>query len=98
QNGSSPDASQHRPFQTAALLLSWALAGGLASPAYAVPGNEGNSRDCSKGGKVTEHNYTAAMHQFIMHISDRNGNDIGKPGDLGNIGSGGSLTVVIPPN
>jgi hypothetical protein len=77
------------------LVLVVALAGS-ALTAYADP-TGGNSRDCSKGGTVTEHNFTAGVHHFIMHITDNKGKTFpGGTADLGNIGSGGDVTVNIP--
>ena len=77
-------------------LLLGALICMSASSVLASP-TGGNSRDCSKGGTVTEHNFTAGVHHFIMHITDNKGANIpGGTADLGNIGSGGEVVVNIP--
>jgi len=77
------------------LLVIGMAVGGLSAFANPIGGT---SNDCSKGGTVTEHNFTAGVHHFIIHISDHNGNDfVGGTADLGNIASGGDVTVNIPP-
>src|SRR6266849_1706815 len=60
-----------RRFASHAALVFVVLAGS-ALPIQANPIG-GNSRDCSKGGSVTEHNFAGGKHHFIMHITDQKG-------------------------
>src|SRR2546423_15603854 len=87
---------RHILWRTMTSVLWALLVGGTAAPASADPIG-GSSRDCSKGGTVTEHNFTAGVHHFILHITNQKGANIpGGMADLGNIASGGDVTVNIP--
>ena len=90
--------NSYKSILVAGLMLIVNDAAGHFSPAGATP-KGGTSNNCRLGGTVQEHNFTAGVHHFIIHISDHNGNDFpGGRADLGNIPSGGDVFVNIPAN
>jgi hypothetical protein len=90
--------NMHKPLLLAGLVLAGTMTAGHLTPVSATA-TGGTSNNCRLGGTVQEHNFTAGVHHFIIHISDHNGVDFpGGRADLGNIPSGGDVFVRIPPN
>ena len=73
------------------MVLAAAAASGAITPAAADPVN-GNSRDCSVPTTVTEHNFFGSTKHMVLNISGPK-SVILKMIDLGNIPSGGEVTV-----